>query len=394
MSTAIPIFTRFILVAGVVCLVELLPHSLAQETDSSKQTELLETLVAKLSSDKFSVREDATEQLALQFDDSMLPQMDAIAKTLTDLEARIRLAGVISKIRYERLQNQIRSFVRSRDPNETFGFEGWKTFSRYSGENRSSKMLFLKLLDRYPELVEKALESKQAAVERTKLIAARLGENRSQLRYSEIEDGLALLYCINASEELYDLRLERISLSTFMVAPFGPFLSEPQFRTPLERLLFNWAVKVKDEKQGCLALFMEKNMPHARELALGILESSTADEDPDTYLLAMHALYRFGQREDLPKVEKWLDTKVVCFERERQNVARERYTIEYRDVALLIAFRLAGEDPSDDFRQLRLHENQGFQNESILEPAIETQFRTDRVEKWRNKRKNEKQTGA
>jgi len=99
MSTAITIFARFFLVAGVVCLVEFLPHSSAQETDSSKQTELLETLVAKLSSDKFSVREDATEQLALRFDDSMLPQMDAIAKTLTDLEAQVRLARTISPIR-------------------------------------------------------------------------------------------------------------------------------------------------------------------------------------------------------------------------------------------------------------------------------------------------------
>ena len=391
---------RLVLAFVAFCIIPA-PFCSSQEV-LANQLDLLHELVEKLSSDKFLVREEATERLAVEFDESMLAQMDAIAKTQTDLEARVRLSGIIRRIKEDRLQNQIKGFIRSRDPNETFGFEGWRSFSRYSGVNRSAKLLFLKLLDDYPDLVEKQLETKQTAADRSKLIATAIGKNTGENQQSEVADGLALLYCINASEEFYDSRLERISLFTFRIAPFGPFLVEPQFRNPLEQLMYGWASRVKQVGQGCLLLFMEKNMPHARDIALTLLDSKEAIEDKDCYLLAMHALYRFGQREDLPMVEKWLDDKTVCYEREsmpflvapgnfdngnaQTPLTLEKHTIECRDAALLIAMRLAGEDPHDTFERLRNHENYGFFDESILLPESASQRRLQRIADWRKKR--------
>jgi len=341
-------------------------------------------LVEQFSSDQFAVREAASEKMTEIFDDSMLPQMQAIAKTLSDPEARVRLNAIIAKVKYERLQTQIRSFIRARDPKETSGFDGWKSFSKYAGESRSAKQLFLKLLDRYPELVETELSTKESAVEKTKTIASVIGQFLSQNQPYEQEDAIALLYCINASEELYDKRLERISLFTFRVAPFSLLLNEVRFRKSIEPMMTAWASRVEDSRLECLLIFLEKELPNARALALGILNSPSALENEDAFLIAMQTMYRFGLKEDLPAIEKWLDDKSVCYMSQFSP-----YSVQRRDVALIASMRIGGEDPRKIFPQFASHPLRGFNQESIAGPDDEPadQLRTQRIEEWKNNRK-------
>lgn len=365
-------------------------------------TERLKTLVQDLADQTFAVREAATEELATRCDEKSLVALEEMSRESSDFETKLRIRGIIAKIKAERLQTQVASFMRSKDPEKTFGFDGWKTFSRYSGQTRGAKKLFLTLLELHPRLVEQQLESKDEAIAYAKQIAARVGDKKSRLMYAEPGDGLALLYALNASEELQDEALEGISIRTFRLAPFSPLLNEPQYRKSLERMLTTWSSRVKLERITCLLWFIEKELPVCRSLALDLLSSEEIKVDPDGFALSMQALFRFGEKGDLPKVETWLQDKTVCFVSERlalpspdkldangqlpPGLAVERFTVEYRDIALLVSLRLRGDDPQPYFPYLRLHALRGFFPETIALPEGLDKPREERIQAWQNQK--------
>jgi hypothetical protein len=290
--------------------------------------------------------------------------------------------------------------LRARDSRQTYGFDGWLSFSKYSGNSRNAKLLFLRLLDRFPELVEKELESKQQAVEMGRVVGTRLNENNLTGRAAEIEDGLALLYCMNAAEDLFSKEFEPLCLFTFRTAPFGPFILESQVRKPLELMLLSWGMKTVDSRRGCLQLFIEKELPQVRELAVDFLQTKSAKVDDDAYLMSMQALYRFGTRDDLKHVIPWLKDDSVCFETQRivyadkpelapdgslrpPNPTIEPYTVQRRDAAVLTAIRLAGDDQLVFFPMLVPHFLRGYQTQSIALPVNANDERTKRIESWR-----------
>ena len=398
----IPLLTSILSVAclSLVCL--------AQEVGFLDQ-ELLEPLIRDLASPEFLVREKATEQIAFQFNNSNMKQLEEVLKRSVELETRVRIGGILAKIKEERLQSQVKSFIRSRDPTETFGFDGWRSFSKYSGTERSARLLFLKLLDLHPELVENEIATKEIAAEIAKVLSVKISENRMQLRSSDFGDCLAFLYCLNASEDLFDHSLERTSLNTFRFDPFSGALREDQFRKALEKLLNGWGQRIENERIDCLLFFMNAEIPSSREIAVRLLHSKAIETEPASFILAMQALHRFGTKEDLPEVESWLDNRTVAASTERiplrdaskldQKMPAENpanpfttYSIEFRDAALLIAYRLAGEDSSQAFPRLALHPLRGFLPESIVEPEKSDELRAARIKQWRERKKTDNPT--
>lgn len=400
------------LVCGTVLFWSMVaPKLLAQEPErkaggvetpkpkSPISADLLQSLVERLSDREFAVRENATEELLQVLSDSDLPQLEAKLQSLEDLEAKVRLGGIVAKIKQERLHSQVRSFMRSRDPTQTYGFEGWTTFSKYSGTSRNAKLLFLKLLDTYPDLVETKLESKQDSLVKTKAIASAVFEKVFTGKQSSVEDGLALLYCVNASEELFSKELEPICLRIFRTAPFSPFIRETQSRKALEMMLVGWAKRTTDTLPGCLQLLIETEISQSREIAISFLDTKMANVDHLTYVLSMSAMYRFGGRTDLPKIMKWLDDNSVCFPDQPQNVvggnppgqnpAFDPYTVERRDIALLVAMRINGDDPLTIFPLLVTHPLRGFRVDSIALPATADSIRSERVQQWKETKKPE-----
>lgn len=391
---------------AIACCLFAVVHG-AQDTSpqgNPLDEEQLKKLVQDLSDKTFAVREAATEALAEGCNEKSLASLEKLSQESSDYETQIRIRGIITKIKSERLRTQVATFMRSKDPNNTFGFDGWKTFSKYSGQSRGAKKLFLTLLDLHPRLVEQQLESKEEALAYAKQIAARVGDKKSRLEYSDASDGLALLYSLNASEELHDVALEGVSIRTFRLAPFSPMLNAPQYRKSLERMLTIWSSRVKLERLTCLLWFIEKELPVCRTVALELLDSDDAKTDPDTFGLAMQALFRFGEREDLPKVEAWLQDKSVCYVSERlafpspdkldangqlpPNMALERFTVQYRDMALLVALRLHGDDPQPYFPFLRLHQLRGFFPETLVLPEDLDTPREERIKTWQQQKSN------
>lgn len=383
------------LAAYLCCVVSisLLSSCLAQDSPTGIGIEQIVGLVARLGSSEFAARESAMELLS-QSDEKLLPELEKalIGLTNDDLEARVRLSGIIARIKYDRKQKQIRVFLRAIDQTETQGFEGWRSFSRFSGTNRNAKMLFLMLLDAYPELVFAELTSKKEALDKARNIAASINEKNMNLIGSEVPDALAMLYCFNVADDLTDRSLERLSARTFGTAPFSQFMSDPQSRKSLERLLSGWSKRIEEELPHCLMIFVEKDYPQAKEVALKMLESDQFKTEPFVFIRSMQAIYRFGSRDDLPMVEKWLNDKTECINIPLQGLGNQFapqvvYTAEFRDIALLVSMHLAGEDFTTEFPRFQPHSLWGFREDSVLLPPNSEAARANRIENWKAKRK-------
>ncbi len=375
-------------------LISLLFPCLAQDSPKGIRAEQIVGLVAGLGSSEFAARESAMELLS-QSGEKLLPELEQalIGLSSDDLEARVRLSGIIARIKHDRKQNQIRVFLRSIDQTETQGFEGWRSFSRVCGTNRNTKMLFLMLLDTYPELVFQELKSKKEALDKARDIAASISEKNMSLIGSELPDALAMLYCFNVADDLTDRSLERLSARTFGTAPFSPFMSDPQSRKSLERLMSGWSKRIEEELPPCLMLFVERDYPQAKEVALKMLGSDKIKTESFGFIRSMQAIYRFGSRTDLPMVEKWLDDTTECINIPLQGFGNQFapqvvYTAEFRDIALLVSMHLAGEDFTTEFPRFQPHGLWGFREESVLLPPNSEALRTNRIENWKAKRKS------
>jgi hypothetical protein len=372
--------------------------TLASTIDANEtKEELLQRLVTDLSSSQFLVREHATERIATEFDEKLLPSLQKAADETTDPEATVRLNSIISRLKAERLQNQIRGFRRARDPKETFGFEGWLSFSRYAGTGRNAKELFLKLLDQFPELVRDEIKSKEEALAKAKRAASIIGESFGALQPPGPEASIGLIYCIAACEDKYDKDLERICLRTFKYFEFRQMLVDAKFKKCLEPMLSSWALKVQEDRAGLLFFLLETDLPVSHDVALGLLDSPEAVNEEMAFLLAMQTLFRFGVPGDLPKVEQWLKDKTECASYERldgQQAQIATWTIERRDAALVTAMRIAGDDVQIAFPKLVPHRITGFAGQSIFLPKDNDDERTKRIEDWMKGRKQNKNTGA
>jgi hypothetical protein len=384
---------------GLWCLIAPVPLVLGmpqppaiERIDEADRTALLKKLVSELSSSQFLVREKATERLSMEFGERNLPQLQEQMDGLTDPESKARLGSVIARLKTERLENQIRDFKRSRNPKETFGFDGWTTFSRYAGTSKGAKDLFLMLLDRFPELVEKPIESKEAASVLAKRMASIVGESFGELKPPGFEPVLALIYCVSASEELTDPGLERICLRAFKYFEFANVLVDNRYRKALEPMFNSWALGCKDVPLNCLMFAMEKDLPVAHELAIKMLQTPAQIDEEYAFLFAMQALYRYGKAEDLELVSRWLDDKTECVVDDRNDAAP--FTIQRRDAALLTAMRLTGDDLQSAFPSLAPHGLTGYVAASIFLPKPEDEFRTKRVEDYRKRRQAEKKSPA
>ena len=234
----------------------------AQDPPRQLRAEQIPALVAQLGSSEYALRESAMEILALA-DEKLLAELELAFKGLSDedLESRIRLNSIIARVKIDRFRNREKGFLRSKDVSETFGFEGWRTFSKFTGPSRNAKMLFLGMLESYPELVYQELRSQKEGLDKARDIAATINEKFSDLSGYEVPDALAMLYCFNVAGDLTDRTLERISVRTFYTSPFGPVMLDPQKKKTLEPLIAGWSKHLVDRLPDCLLLLTEKDYP-------------------------------------------------------------------------------------------------------------------------------------
>jgi hypothetical protein len=396
---------RFLRTACCASFLWLAVCSPTRSEDPTRETIL--AWIADLSSGEFAVRDRATRQLNGLTADQLGLLVDQLAAA-SDPEVKVRLSAVVAKLKYERQQNIIRTFLRDPDMSQTHELEGWKTFSEVAGANRSSKRLFLELFDRYPELVEKPLESSQQAFDASAVVSRSIQDSMIQLGDGDEVDGLALLYCLCAMDAHGDQRMASSALRILGRYPYNQMLRDPQAKRPMEVLVERWALSLQSgsDLTRAMLIMVESELTSLRRVARKMLQNRQGPEsaDPEDVLIGLQMMFRFGQEEDLSVLEAWLDCTDVCVEltalgfpgglmeqpgqpppsRPEGNSLR---TLEVRDAALLACMRITGMEYRNYFPELRTQEPRGYNPNTILLPADAKELRQSRIDAWRATRK-------
>jgi hypothetical protein len=178
------------------------------------------------------------------------------------------------------------------------------------------------------------------------------------------------------------------------------------------------------EQSTAIQVMLESNLSTARVLARRMLESHQAgkktndeDLDPRDIVRAFQVFFRYGKREDIPLLEKWLDNHEVCEElaslnppggmvprvqlpgglpqipgglppggNPNPNQNRPLATVELRDAALLTCMQIDGMDYRNFFPSVRQSPLWGFIPSSIALTAGSDAIREARLEAWKKTR--------
>ncbi len=393
--------------------------------------ESIATWIAQLASGEFDVRDQATSRLS-NLSNEELPQLTDALEQATDPEVRVRLSGVIAKLKFERQQRVVRAFLRDPDMSNSHELEGWKTFSAIAGANRSAKRLFLELLDRHPGLVETPLDDPKLAMDKARQVARSIQENEIRLGEGDQTDGLALLYCLCASDALGDNQLSTLSLRTFMRFPYNALFRDVQAKKPMEIMAERWALSLEGggDLTTAILIMTESDLSTVRSVASKMLSTLEGPKlaEPDELLIALQILFRYGTKDDLPVLTQWLENKEVCMESFTMNLGgggpglempqgfggppgtyefppggvpggglpgtygpssdgsdnRVIYTVEVRDAAVLACMRITGMEYRDHFPGIVLQEPRGYLPRTIVSLKSADDVREARVEAWRS----------
>ncbi|MCU0707181.1 MAG: hypothetical protein MUF23_02710 [Pirellula sp.] len=382
----------------------------SDEPPNEPSREAILEWIQDLGSSEFAVRDRATRQLnALSTDH--LPLLVERLEPVTDPEVRVRLSGVVAKLKFERQQNIVRAFLRDPDMNQTHELDGWATFAAVAGPIRSSKRLFLELLDRHPQLVEKPLETAQQAYEAAVAVSRQIQESEIQLGEGEPSDGLALLYCLCTMNAHGDSKLAASGLRVFGRFPYNQLIRDPQSKRPMETLVERWAVSLQapSDLTSAMLIMIESDLSTVRSVAQKMLRNRQGPEraDPEDLLIGLQVMFRSGTVEDLPLLESWLDCTDVCYELEALSMPARplgipsgsppggippleatsgRRTVEVRDAAILACMRITGMEYRNYFPGIRTQEPRGYMPNSILLLPTDQEVRQARIDAWRASR--------
>ena len=407
----------------------------AQDSAQRPDPSTIGQWVQELGDSQFDVRDRASGKLSKLSSDQLDLLKEQLAGT-KDPEIVVRLSSVIAKLKAERQQEIVKGFLRDTDILNDHGLHGWSSFSNVAGSNRSSKRLFLQLYDRHPDLVEASLEDPKQAAEVGRKIVQRIQQEEMRRSEADKSDGLALLYCVCASQGSKEGNLAAMSLRILLRAPYNQCLRDPQSKRPIETMMEQWTQSIEGsyEQSTAIQVMLESNLSTAKVLARRMLESHQAgkktndeDLDPRDIVRAFQVFFRYGKSEDIPLLEKWLDNHEVCEElaslnppggmvprgqipgglpqipgglppgglppgglppggNPNPNQNRPLATVELRDAALLTCMQIDGMDYRNFFPSVRQSPLWGFIPSSIALTAGSDAIREARLEAWKKSR--------
>jgi hypothetical protein len=295
---------------------------------------------------------------------------------------------------------------------QTHELDGWQSFSQVAGANRSSKRLFLELFDRYPELVEQPLATSKEAAVLAKRVARGIQEEELKRGEGSGADGLALLYCLCAMDPSEEATLSTLSLRVFLRAPYNQFFRDPQAKKPMEVMMERWASSLEGgaDQTSAILIMLEAELNTVLAVARRMLQQIDGPNraEADELLIALQVMFRFGKKEDLPLLERWLACTDVSEESvsfsfpgggvpgalprglpgERmpnsgQDPGRTAYTVEVRDAAVLACMQISGMAYREYFPSIVLQERRGYLGRSIASPKDVNELRVARIEAWK-----------
>ena len=312
----------------------------------SKQAALL---VGELGHSSYRVREQATEQLK-SLGAAAIPALRDVRDD-PDLEIRYRarrLLEVLVILEQERALSQFEANVETA-PGDAL--PGWKRYTDIVGSSATARKLFVKMHHAEPKLF-RLLSSGGPAFssefkQRCKLLHA--GRSRRALKKEWLGRMCAMLF-IGSDHRLEESASEQTTIASRMhISHFRRYSRDRNAGSLLRKLLGTWIAKSNSEcSPQKIQLAVKFDCP---EGLVPALELCRRDTETKQLRYAVLTVARFGTEEDVPVLEKLFENANLF--RVSRSKRDGTYACQVRDVALVAALHLTGQDPKEyGFRRL------------------------------------------
>lgn len=404
--------------------------SQATETSGNRLTlrhhaipEELARWIEQLGASEFRIREKATLELS-KCDSTAVETLRQAANETSDAEVTSRCLAIAESIYRSDVGKRTQAFLKSVDPKESFGFNGWLPFSQIVGDGRVSKRLFVQVIESHPMLANSGQES---AAELDSLVQKLTSDVWIKIRTGrpfEIGDAVSILYFSIRLEGKVPDEVARTSLLLLRQYPFTSEIRRAHLRSSLRKLSGRWMEVTKADPAQILRIAIESDIPESLAVSRNALSDPNCD--PSLFVVANAALMRYGNEDDLPLLARWReevrllrepieisievpqpmsvpngppnippnvpDDKKPRIEKGpllfRPQTLQERrvFELRYQDLALAASAKLSGrEDLRELFPRIQIHMNYVFVPESLAFPQGESEGRQKVIDLFRAK---------
>lgn len=297
-------------------------------------------LVEQLGSPEFALREQASRELvAIGIDTrSALEQ----AAQSPDAEVRLRAKAVLATVVASDFEQRLEAFALG-DGSPDLTLPAWDKFAAIHGDHRAARQLFVEMQRCEPELLE-ALDV--GAAPATALLNERMREIIDGRRDSLNNLGtLATLMFVGAADGVEAGEDGCLHVYPYVVqATYRGNLRSPMWPGLLKKIVGRWIARdttpAMTNQNLTLAAQLELK-PETMSIASRVLQSK--DSLPGSKQLSIMMIARFGDHDELPLVEKYLQDATVLGQVQVDDPPRP-VDLQLRDVALAAALHMSGQN--------------------------------------------------
>ncbi len=363
----------------------------------------LKVWIDQLGSPQFSVRERAVMELS-RCDASAVAPLRKAAKESDDLEVQSRCLAIADAIYELDVGKRTTGFLRDPDPNNSYGFDGWPPFAEIVGKSRVAKRLFTELIAAHPDHANSKPENPAEFAAKTQRNAAEIFNKFRTGQNVELGDSVSLIYDSIRHGGDVPRSVEQVTVLLLRSAPLTIEISRPPMRTILQKLIGAWTKSTRSDPVSVMMIGIDHGIPEAIDVARNALRNR--DCEPNVFAIAISAVMRFGNDDDLDLLEPWIkEHKLILKEIPVQikspmaippavppdgNPSLESgpqlmsqtpmqiqfYELRYQDLALAAsAHLLHREDMHILFPRLQLHPTHVFIRDSLAFPKEDDEAR-------------------
>jgi hypothetical protein len=326
------------------------PANAARGANPPASPDHVSALVRQLGSPRFAERERATRELT----GLGIVAKDALSAAVNDPDAelRVRARQVLATVTESDFQNRLEAFAADYDGSRKLSLPGWERFARLFGASHQARRLFVEMARHEPQLLEAYAEGGKAASDALGQRCRELLDEFMQVSSREAAFPVGTLACLllvgSADEVTLDEQVG-VQLYTWMV--YQPTFSKNARGGPwsgiMKKLLGQWIIKDSSPSatvQNLIFAAMYELKPEGLALAGKTLASETPT--PQLRQFALLAIGRFGGKEHLAVVEKFLSDDTTCGALQMSNPPRQ-VEVQVRDAALAVLIGLTDQKARD-----------------------------------------------
>lgn len=366
-------------------------QSAAGEDTTAPTIAQLDTWIAELSHDAFTVRQAAASRLLAAGMTARAPLLPLVEGP--DPEIRAAARRLVALIDQSDFHRRLEAFAADTDDRRGLTLPGWKQYRATVGGDPAARALFVEIQRQEGPLLSAVFGASPQPPEQLwedrllRLVQrpAAVGDRSA----APLGSCAALLFLGTAAEMTISDHGAMLVENMIQRPPIREALAAAGAQDAVRRLVSGWILNCPNESEHILArrlnlastIDLEEALPLALAVAVG--DPQYASVPPTTRAQAIMLVGQFGGREHVRRLEPLLEDATVCMPLQAQQLpGRPMANVQVRDVALVVMLHLTGQRPADyGYVHARLQPQRTFQLQTLHRENDEQ--RAEAVAKWR-----------